>query len=41
MEKRQGTSKGQIRNCHSPIEVEERGFLRSRLKGEYQGRIDR
>jgi hypothetical protein len=27
-------------NCHSQIEVEERGFLKSRNKDEYQGMID-
>jgi hypothetical protein len=28
-------------NCHSQTEVGERRFLRSRHKGEYQGKIDR
>jgi hypothetical protein len=27
-------------NCHSQIEVEERVFLKSRNKEEYQGKID-
>jgi hypothetical protein len=27
-------------SCHSQIEVEERGFLKSRNKEEYQGKID-
>jgi hypothetical protein len=27
-------------NCHSQIEVEEREFLKSRNKDEYQGKID-
>jgi hypothetical protein len=38
--KRRGMSTGQIGNRHSQIEVEERGFLRSRNKDEYQGKID-
>jgi hypothetical protein len=27
-------------SCHSQIEVEERGFLKSRNKDEYQGKIE-
>jgi hypothetical protein len=27
-------------NCHFPIEVDERRFLRSQNKDEYQGKID-
>jgi hypothetical protein len=27
-------------NCYSQIEVEERGFLKSRNKEEYRGKID-
>jgi hypothetical protein len=38
--KGEGTSKGQMVNCHSQIEVEESGFLKSRNKDEYQGKID-
>jgi hypothetical protein len=36
----EGTSKGQIGNCHSQIEVEESKFLNSKNKDKYQGKIN-
>jgi hypothetical protein len=38
--KEEGTSKGQIGKLSLPIEVEERRFLKSQNKDEYQGKID-
>jgi hypothetical protein len=38
--KEEDTSKARWVNCHSPIEVEERRFLKSRHKDKYQGKID-
>jgi hypothetical protein len=41
MEKERVRLRVRHENCHSQIEVEETRFLRSRNKGEYQGKIDR
>jgi hypothetical protein len=40
MEKERTRPRVRYVNCHSQFEVEERGFLRSRNKDEYQGKID-
>jgi hypothetical protein len=40
MEKERVRLRARWVNFHSQIEVEERGFLRSRNKDEYQGKID-
>jgi hypothetical protein len=40
MEKERVRPRARWVNFHSQIEVEERGFLRSRNKDEYQGKID-
>jgi hypothetical protein len=36
----EGTSKGQIGNCHSQIEVEESRFLNNKNKDKYQSKIN-
>ena len=40
MEKERVRPRARQVNCYSQIEVEERGFLKSRNKDEYQGKID-
>jgi hypothetical protein len=40
VEKKRISPRAREVNCHSQVEVEERGFLKSRNKDEYQGEID-
>jgi hypothetical protein len=40
MEKERVRPRARYVSCHFPIEVEERKFLRSKNKDEYQGKID-
>jgi hypothetical protein len=40
VKKKRVHSRARYVNCHSQIELEKRGFLKSRDKDEYQGKID-